>query len=91
MTQPKDEEEAKNEEARKQQEANKTDALRGQTEHLLLDFRMSYVEKHLKELQAQMMKVAGDMDKLKKLMEEFKDMQQIRNLLAKKLGNNIFI
>ena len=38
-----------------------------------------------------MMKVAGDMDKLKKLMEEFKDMQQIRNLLAKKLGNNIFI
>ena len=91
VTQPKDEEEAVNEEARKQQEANKTDALRGQTEHLLLDFRMSYVEKHLKELQAQMMKVAGDMDKLKKLMEEFKDMQQIRNLLAKKLGNNIFI
>ena len=69
VTQPKDEEEAMNEEARKQQETNKTDALRGQTEHLLLDFRMSYVEKHLKELQAQMMKVAGDMDKLKKLME----------------------
>lgn len=90
VTQPKDEAPI-NEEARKQKEANQMDTLRGQTEHLLLDFRMNYVEKHLKELQAQMMKVAGDMDKLKKLMEEFKDMQQIRNLLAKKLGNNIFI
>lgn len=90
VTQPKDEGPI-NEEARKQKEANQTDSLRGQTEHLLLDFRMGYVEKHLKELQAQMMKVAGDMNKMKKLMEEFKDMQQIRNLLAKKLGNNIFI
>lgn len=90
VTQPKDEGPI-NEEARKQKEANQTDSLRGQTEHLLLDFRMGYVEKHLKELQAQMMKVAGDMNKMKKLMEEFKDMQQIRNLLAKKLGNNIFL
>ncbi len=90
VTQSKDEEPI-NEEARKQQEANQMDALREQTEHLLLDFRMGYVERHLKELQAQMLKVAGDMGKLKELMAEFKDMQQIRNLLAKKLGNNIFV
>lgn len=90
ITQPKDDEPI-NDEAKKQKEANITDSLREQTEHLLLDFRMDYVEKHLKEIQAQMTKVAGDMEKLKKLMAEFKDMQQIRNALAKKLGNNIFI
>ncbi len=90
VTQPKDDGPI-NEEARRQKEANMMDTLREQTEHLLLDFRMRYVEKHLKELKAQMLKVAGDMCKLRELMEEFKDMQQIRNVLAKKLGNNIFI
>ncbi len=90
VTQPKDDGPI-NEEARRQKEANMMDTLREQTEHLLLDFRMRYVEKHLKELKAQMLKVAGDMGKLRELMEEFKDMQQIRNVLAKKLGNNIFI
>ena len=80
-----------NAEAEKQKEANFKDDLRNQAEHLLLDFRMEYVERHLKELQAEMSKAMGDMEKLKKLMAEYKDMQNIRNALARQLGNNIIV
>lgn len=80
-----------NEEARKQKEANFIDDLRNQTEHVLLDFRMDYVETRMKELQAQMAQVAGDMEKLRKLMADYRDMQGLRNALAKQLGSNILV
>jgi DNA primase len=85
------EEGPQNKEAELQREANKAEALRNQTEHLLLDFRMAYVEKHLKELQAEMSRAGNDLEKIKKLMADYKDMQQIRNALAKQLGNSIII
>ncbi len=80
-----------NKEAQQQQEANRADALRNQTEHLLLDFRMAYVERHLKEIQAEMSRAGNDLEKIKKLMADYKDMQQIRNALARKLGNSIIL
>lgn len=80
-----------NKEATLQREANKAEALRNQTEHLLLDFRMAYVEKHLKEIQAEMSRAGNDIAKIKKLMADYKDMQQIRNALAKQLGNSIIL
>lgn len=80
-----------NEEAREQREANKTETLRNQTEHMLLDFRMDYVENRMKELQLEMARVGGDMDKLKKLMTDYRDMQILRNALARQLGNNIIV
>ncbi len=70
---------------------NRRSELCNQTNHMLLDFRMEYVERHLKELQTEMSKVAGDMERLTKLMEEYRDMQNIRNSLAKQLGNNIIV
>ncbi len=85
------EEEPMNKEAKLQQEANRADNLRNQTEHMLLDFRMAYVEKHLKELQAEMSRAGKDLEKIKKLMADYKDMQQIRNALAKRLGNSIIL
>ena len=85
------EEEPMNKEAKLQQEANRADTLRNQTEHMLLDFRMAYVEKHLKELQAEMSRAGKDLEKIKKLMADYKDMQQIRNALAKRLGNSIIL
>ena len=81
----------KNEEADRQREANETEALRIQVEHLLTDFRMDYVEKHLKDLQAQMAQAASDMEKLKALMSEYRDLQNMRNQLARKLGSNIIV
>ncbi len=80
-----------NEADRRQREENITEGLRNQTEHLLLDFRMDYVEQHLKDLMDQIKAAASDMERLKKLMEEYRDMQDIRNKLAKQLGNNIIV
>lgn len=80
-----------NKEAKAQKEANFTDDLRNEAIHLLLDFRLKYVERHLKELQAEMSRAIGNMDKLKKLMAEYQDMQSIRNTLAKQLGSNIIV
>lgn len=79
------------EEDRKQREENEMHDLRNQTNHLLLDFRMDYVEHHLKELQDQIKRATTDMARLQKLMEEYRDMQDIRNKLARQLGSNIII
>ena len=80
-----------NEEAERQREANETEALRMQVDHLLTDIRMDYVERHLKELQVQMAQAASDMEKLKVLMADYRDMQAMRNQLARKLGSNIIV
>jgi len=87
----KKEEKEENEEERKQRLENERLDLRNQTNHLLLDFRMSYVEQHLKDLQEQIKRATSDMEQLKKLMEDYRDMQDIRNKLAKQLGSNIII
>lgn len=79
------------EEDRRQHEEDEIEALRQQTEHLLLDFRMDYVEHHLKELMDRIKNSAADAEQLKKLMTEYQDMQEIRNKLAKQLGSNIII
>ena len=67
------------------------DTLRNQVEHLILDFRMAYVEQHLKELQREINLSTGDTERMMKLMAEYKDMQVIRNEIAKELGNDILI
>ena len=67
------------------------DTLRNQVEHLILDFRMEYVERRLKEIQREINLSVGDTDKMMSLMAEYKDMQVIRNEIAKELGNDIII
>ena len=64
------------------------DGLREQVIHLILDFRMDYVEEHLKELNVKFRKSA-DITEQMNIMQEIKDMQEIRNALAKRLGKNI--
>ena len=83
--------EALNDEAERQRKANETDALRNQTNHLLLDFRMDIVEGRLKQLQAQLAQAVGDNEKLARLMADYRDLQVIRNSIAKQLGNNIIL
>ena len=67
------------------------DTLKNQVVHLILDFRMDYVEQHLKELQKEISLAVDDTEKLMKLMAEYKDTQEIRNAIAKELGNDIVI
>ena len=59
--------------------------------HLLLDFRLDYVEHRLKTLQTEIAQVASEPEKLMRLMAEFKDMQTIRNELARRLGSEIIV
>ena len=78
-----------NEEAKLQALQNETEDLRGRAIHLLLDFRMDYVEAQLKKLQTEMKTLGNDMEKLKEHMERYRDMQHLRNQLARQLGSNI--
>lgn len=81
-----------NEQDRLAREETRIDDVRNQLEHLLNDFRMDYIEHHLKDLQ-QKIKAAtnGPADELMKLMAEYKETQELRNKLARMLGNNIVV
>ena len=63
--------------------------LRQRVLHLVLDLRMDIVEQRLKEIQKQLKTVGSDMERMKELLEEFRDTQQIRDTLAKQLGNDV--
>lgn len=67
------------------------DTLHNQVEHLILDFRMDYVEQHLKDLKREISLSINDTEKMMRLMAEYKDMQVIRNEIAKELGSDIII
>ncbi len=64
--------------------------LRDQVVRLAMDFRLDYVEHHLKELSAKMAQTKGA-DEAMGLMGEIKKMQAVRNVLARKLGNDVLI
>jgi len=64
-------------------------SLRQYVLHLVADLRMNIVEKRLKDLKAEMRQVGSDMARIKTLMEEFKETQDLRNALAQQLGNDL--
>ena len=63
------------------------ETLRQEVEHLVLDFRMDYVNAHIQVLRQQI--AANDPERLPQQMEELKTMMELRNLMAKKLGTSI--
>ena len=67
------------------------DTMQNHIEHLILDFRLNYVDSHMKELQRQMIIAANDPQNIMKLMQEYKELQEVRNQLAKKLGSFIIV
>lgn len=67
------------------------EALRNHTIHLVMDYRMDYVEQRLKDLMREIAEASNDAERMQQLMLEYKDMHQIRNALAKQLGNNIIV
>ena len=67
------------------------DKLREKAQHLVLDFRKEYVCARLTELRRDMALAGNDMQKLMPLMKEIKEMQDIRNRIAKEIGNEIMI
>ena len=67
------------------------DSLRNRVVHMVLDFRMDYVKMPLNQLRQEMALAASDMEKLMPLMKEYKDVQNLRNRIAKELGNEIIV
>ena len=79
----------KNAEEKRQEEENRIDQLRAQTNHLLNDFRMDYLEQRLKDLQTEINQSVANPERLMQLMEEYKNVHTLRSKLARLLGNNI--
>ena len=65
------------------------DSFRQEVEHLVLDFRFDYVNTHIQTLRQQIALSASNPERLPQLMEELKNMMDLRNLMAKKLGTSI--
>ena len=57
--------------------------------HLVLDLRLDIIEKKMKEIQLQLRQVGGDMERARQLLEQYKDTQELRDALAKQLGNDL--
>ena len=64
-------------------------SLRQRVVHLIMDLRMVIVSQRLKEIQMAMRQATGDMERIMQLMEEYKDTQQLRDLLARRLGSDV--
>lgn len=63
--------------------------LRSKVEQLVLGFRKEWVDRRLKELRKQMSLAMNDMEKSMQIMAEIKQVQEMRNILARRLGNDI--
>ncbi len=81
--------EEKNADELRVEEENRIEALRQQTEHLLNDFRMDYLEQRLRDLKRDVSLAVNDPERLQQLMEEYKTAHELRSQLARLLGNNI--
>lgn len=81
--------EEKNADELRVEEENRIEALRQQTEHLLNDFRMDYLEQRLRDLKRDISLAVNDPERLQQLMEEYKTAHELRSQLALLLGNNI--
>lgn len=81
--------EEKNADELRVEEENRIEALRQQTEHLLNDFRMDYLEQQLRDLKRDISLAVNDPERLQQLMEEYKTAHELRSQLARLLGNNI--
>ena len=87
----------KNEEPKKKLTADEVKALqleaeerlRVDTVHLLLDFRMDYTERRLKQLGDEINAAVSDPARMTSLLKEYADIQKVRNAYAQKLGNNV--
>ena len=79
---------AKDEREKEKLHRNQIDRLRQRVVHLVMDLRMGILEQRLKAIQQAMRQATGDMERVMSLMQEYKDMQELRNALARRLGKS---
>ncbi len=69
----------------------KSEDLQQKINHLVLDFRLSIVKKRLKDIQSQLKQSGGDMETIKALMQDYKETQQLRDILARQIGSDLIV
>ena len=69
----------------------KSEDLQQKINHLVLDFRLSIVKKRLKDIQSQLKQSGGDMETIKALMQDYKETQQLRDILARQIGSDLIM
>ena len=72
-------------------EISSDSSLRSKVEQLIIGFRKEWIEQQLAERRKQMSLASGDMTKALQLMNEIKQLQDMRNILARRLGNDIIV
>ena len=65
--------------------------LRQRINHLILDFRMDIVNRHMKDLQRQLKEAGSDLERIKEIMPDYQETQKRRNELARQLGSDVII
>ena len=55
----------------------------------MMDYRMELMSQRLKEIQTAMRQASNDMEHVMQLMKEYKEMQELRDALAKRLGRDV--
>jgi len=66
-------------------------SLRQRVLHLVMDYRLDIVEQRLKTIQQQLRQAGQDMDRIMQLMKEYKETQELRDVIAQKLGSDLVI
>lgn len=67
------------------------DSIRQKVTHLVLDYRLGIMEHRLKDIQMQLRTVGSDMEKIRALMENYRDTQVVRDALARQIGSDIIV
>ena len=65
------------------------DSLQQRVVHLVMDLRLNIVNQRLNELKLALRTVANDHQQMMKLLMEMKDTQELRDMLAQKLGSDV--
>ena len=65
------------------------DALRQRVVHLIMDYRMDIVGRRLKDIQMALRQTTNDMEQVMALMREYKETQELRDMLARRLGSDV--
>ncbi len=77
------------EERRAEEKAKFINELRQRIIHLILDFRKDIVEQRLKDIRLKMRSAGSDMQLVMSLMQQHKELQELRDAMAKQLGNEL--
>ena len=66
-------------------------SLRQRVLHLVMDFRLDIVETHLKAIQQQLRQVGSNVERMMELLKEHKETKELRDALARRLGNELIV